>query len=244
MTTRAKEVYPVTPMQEAMLFESVAATGTDVYIQQLSCRLAGELRLADFERAWQTLFDRHAVLRTAFAWRDLPQPLQVVGDQVRVPLEVVDATNVAALRERERLDGFDLGRAPLMRLKLVRLSENEHQLIWTWHHIILDAWSVPIVMEELFAIYGGQTELPPVRPYRDFVAWQRSRSLGEAETFWRAELAGFHEPTPIRWTAQNPEPPDYGLDYVQVPDAEMEALRDAARRSRLTFNTLVQGAWA
>jgi len=244
MTTRAKEVYPVTPMQEAMLFESVAAPATDVYVQQLSCRLSGELRLADFERAWQTLFERHAVLRTAFAWRDLPQPLQVVGDQVRVPLEVVAAADVAALRERERLEGFDLGRAPLMRLKLVRHGENEHELIWTWHHIILDAWSVPIVMEELFALYGGQADLTPIRPYRDFVAWQRSRSLGDAEKFWRAELAGFQEPTPIRWTAQNPEPPDYGLDYVQVPDVEMEALRDAARRSRLTINTLVQGAWA
>jgi amino acid adenylation domain-containing protein len=252
MTTRAKEVYPITPMQEAMLFETVAAPDSDVYVQQLSCRLAGELRLADFERAWQTLFERHAVLRTAFAWRDLPQPLQVVGDQVRVPLEVVGATDVDELRERERRERFDVGRAPLMRLKLVRLADNEHQLIWTWHHIILDAWSVPILMEELFAIYGGETELPPVRPYRDFVAWQRSRSLGDAEKFWRAALAGFQEPTPIGLqtgmsaphAVRNAETSEYGLEYVEVPDAEMDALRDAARRSRLTINTLVQGAWA
>ena len=244
MAARAKEVYPITPMQEAMLFEAVASSATDVYVQQLSCRLAGELRLADFERAWQTLLERHAVLRTAFAWRDLPQPLQVVGDPVRVRLEAVDATDVDALREQERRAGFDLGRGPLMRLKLVRAGENEHQLIWTWHHIILDAWSVPIVMEELFAIYGGETELPPVRPYKDFVAWQRSRNTGDAEKFWRATLAGFKEPTPIGLTVRNAETSEYGLEYVEIPEAEMEALRDAARRSRLTINTLVQGAWA
>ena len=244
MTARAKEVYPITPMQEAMLFHAVSAPATDVYVQQLSCRLAGDLRLADFERAWQTLFERHAVLRTAFAWRDLPQPLQVVGDQVRVPLEVLDDCDIDALCEKERREGFDLARAPLMRLKLVRVSDREHQLIWTWHHIILDAWSVPIVMEELFALYSGQQEPAAVRPYRDFVAWQRSRNLSSAEAFWRAELAGFREPTPIGLAPQNAASSGYGLDYVEVPDEEIAALREAARRSRLTMNTLMQGAWA
>src|SRR5664279_50076 len=98
---RAKDTYPLSPMQEGMLFHTISAPETDVYVQQLSCRLTGELRLADFERAWQTIMQRHAVLRTAFAWRGLPQPLQVVGEQVRVPLEVLVWHGAAT---EERLD--------------------------------------------------------------------------------------------------------------------------------------------
>jgi len=247
---RPKDTYPLSPMQEGMLFHTISAPDTDVYVQQLSCRLNGELRLADFERAWQTIMQRHPVLRTAFAWRGLPQPLQVVGEQVRVPLEVLDWRGAAteerldALRASERVAAFDLRRAPLMRLKLVRLSESAHQLIWTWHHIILDAWSVPIVMEELFALYAGQEEPEPGRPYRDFIAWQRSRDLAAAESFWRKELADVREPTPLGIEFPSAANDGYGLEFLPLPDEEVEALRNAARRMRLTLNTLVQGAWA
>jgi amino acid adenylation domain-containing protein len=237
-------------MQEGMLFHTISAPATDVYVQQLSCRLAGDLRIADFERAWQTIMARHAVLRTAFAWHGLPQPLQVAGDQVRLPLEIIDwrgnATEerIEELRTSERLAGFDLRRAPLMRLKLVRLSESAYQLIWTWHHIILDAWSVPIVMEELFALYGGQEEPEPNRPYRDFVAWQRSRDLNETESHWRKTLADFREPTPLGIDRADAGASGYGLEFLAVSDDEVEALRTFARRARITLNTIVQGAWA
>src|SRR5262245_57320453 len=247
-SVRATDTYPLSPMQEGMLFQSLATGASDMYVQQLSCRLTGDLRLADFESAWRTLLERHAVLRTAFAWRGLPRPLQVVGDRVRTPLEVLDGDGpaaeerVQALRESERRAGFDLRRAPLMRLKLVRQAEAMHRLIWTWHHIILDAWSVPILMEELFALYGGATDLAPARPYRDFVAWQRSRELGEAERFWREHLEGFREPTPLGVETATGDA-GYGLEFLPLPDDEVEALRGFARRARLTLNTLVQGAW-
>ncbi|MGA8810767.1 MAG: amino acid adenylation domain-containing protein, partial [Thermoanaerobaculia bacterium] len=239
-----QDTYPLSPMQEGMLFHTISAPSTDVYVQQLSCRLAGELRVYDFERAWQTIVQRHAVLRTAFEWRGLAQPQQVVSDRVRVPLEVMPAQDIDALCASERSAGFDLRQAPLMRLKLVRVSEREHQLIWTWHHIILDAWSVPIIMEELFALYGGQAEPPRSRPYHDFVAWQKSRDLAPAETFWRGLLADFKEPTPIAIEHPGNAADGYGLEFLPISDSEADALRAAARHSRLTLNTLLQGAWA
>jgi amino acid adenylation domain-containing protein len=237
-------------MQEGMLFHTISAPATDVYVQQLSCRLAGDLCIADFERAWQTIMARHAVLRTAFAWRGLPQPLQVAGDQVRLPLEILDwrgnasEERIETLCTSERLAGFDLRRAPLMRLKLVRLSDARYQLIWTWHHIILDAWSVPIVMEELFALYGGEEEPKRRRLYRDFVAWQRSRDLTAAESYWRKTLSDFQEPTPLGIERPDPETSGYGLEFLAISDDEVDALRAFARRARITLNTIVQGAWA
>jgi amino acid adenylation domain-containing protein len=249
-------------MQQGMLFHTVSAPDSDVYVQQLSCRLAGTLDVAAFAWAWEELARRHAVLRTAFAWHGLPEPLQVVGAQVRVPLDVADwrdlthdaqAERLRALCIEERTKGFDLRRAPLMRLRLVQLSESEHQLVWTWHHVILDAWSVPILIEELFAMYesrceGSALDLAPSRPYRDFIGWQRAQDLSAAEAFWRSELDGFRETTPLgiddaarRATGDET---GYGLEFLEIPEPEVDALREAARRAHLTINTLVQGAWA
>jgi amino acid adenylation domain-containing protein len=262
-----RDVYPLSPMQQGMLFHSISgrtgqAAASDVYVQQLSCRLRGTLQVESFQASWEAILRRHTVLRTAFAWRGLPEPLQVVGEQVRLPLEELDwraaaeelqAERLRELTVSERLAGFDLGRAPLMRVKLIRLSDTVHQFVWTWHHIILDAWSVPMLLGELFAGYeagvaGATLQLGPVRPYKDFVAWQRSQDPAAAESFWRRNLEGFQEPTPLGIDRIGGDTSDagsgYGLDFLEVPVAEVEALRETARRARLTLNTLVQGAWA
>src|ERR1700761_1426613 len=142
----ALHAYPLSPMQQGMLFHSVTAPGSDVYVEQLSCRLRGPLDGTAFQSAWEEMLLRHAVRRSAFAWRGLTEPLQVVGPPLRLPLEMLDWRELAAENQQsellrlcaaERRLAFDLGRAPLMRLKLVKLSEDDHHLVWTWHHIIL-----------------------------------------------------------------------------------------------------------
>ncbi len=262
------DTYPLSPMQQGMLFQSVSAPGTDVYVEQLSCKLHGAMKVAAFQRAWEVLLERHAVLRTAFAWRGLPEPLQVVGPQVRLPFEVMDWRELSheaqeerlrELRVSERFRGFKLTNAPLMRLKLIRLSEFVHQFVWTWHHIILDAWSVPVIVEELFAVYEAHVgeyarALEPSRPYKDFVAWQRSRDRSSAQAFWRKTLAGFHEPTSVglygagkssaAGAGAESAGSGYGLEFLPVPPDQVDALQAVARRSKLTLNTFVLGAWA
>ncbi|GAA0331130.1 hypothetical protein GCM10009087_46620 [Sphingomonas oligophenolica] len=258
MTDRAApEVYPLSPMQKGMVFHSVSAPGSDVYVEQLDCALHGIVDLAAFRAAWETALQRHAPLRTAFAWAGLAEPLQVAGPRVRLPLEVVDWRNsgdqagqLAALRRDERARGFDLARAPLMRLKLVSLGDDSHHLVWTWHHAILDAWSVPIILEEVFAAYeaardGRPPELAPVRPYRDFIAWQQSLGKSEAEHFWRNQLAGFSEPTPLGIGRDAGEGDGgYSLELLEISADAIAGLRAAARTHGVTLNTLVQGAWA
>jgi amino acid adenylation domain-containing protein len=240
-----KDAYPLSSMQQGMLFHSIAAPASDVYVQQLSARLHGAFDAAAFERAWDEVMRRHAVLRTAFAWHGLPEPLQVAGERVRVPLELLEwrrGEQLADLCAEERRAGFDLSRAPLMRIKVVRLNETETQCVWTWHHIILDAWSVPIVFRELLAAYD-RVEMPPAPAYKDFIAWQRAADLRDAEAFWRAELADFREPTPLAIGVPSNDA-GYGLEFVPLPQEEVERLRDFARRTRVTIGTIAQGAWA
>ncbi|HYH19580.1 MAG TPA: amino acid adenylation domain-containing protein [Azospirillum sp.] len=262
--TRAPDAYPLSPMQQGMLFHSLSAPGSDVYVEQLACSLHGEVLTGAFQAAWETVVARHGVLRTAFAWKGLPEPLQVVGPRVRLPLEDLDwrglpaearARAVAELRLAERRQGFELSRAPLMRLKLIRLTDAEHTLVWTWHHAILDAWSVPTLLEEVLAAYAAQRAgttlaLEPPRPFKDFIAWQRAQDRAGLEAFWRAQLDGFEEPTPVDLGPGDIGPgapadgSDYGLEFIEVPAAEITALREAARAMGVTVNTMVLGAWA
>ncbi len=194
-----------------MLYHSRYTQDAEVYFLQLACRLDGALDPAAFERAWQQVLDRHTALRTSFHWRELERPLQVVHRRVTVPLAVEDwrdlapeeqAARLEALLADDRRRGFDLDRPPLLRLTLCRLAATRHQLVWSFHHLLFDGWSMPLVLQEVFALYavarrGEELQLPRPRPYRDFILWLQRQDMAAAEAFWRQALAGFTAPTPL-----------------------------------------------
>jgi hypothetical protein len=260
-------IYPLSPMQQGMLFHSLYAPESGVYLELLSCTLQGNLDVGAFERAWQRVIDRHPILRSAFAWKSLDNMVQVVQRQTAAPLVVEDwrtappVEQERRLEERlraERVNSFDLSKAPLMRLILLRLADDVHHFIWAHHHILLDGWSLPLVLQEVFALYeadrgGYSLELPPARPFRDYIAWLQQQDLAAAAAFWRRELAGFSAPTPLIVDQPIPKisdaPPDtgnatYALLETRLPEPATIALQTLARQHRLTLNTLLQGAWA
>ncbi|HKH46871.1 MAG TPA: amino acid adenylation domain-containing protein, partial [Thermoanaerobaculia bacterium] len=255
-------LFELSPMQQAMLFHSLYAPGSGVYVTQVSLRMTGRLDVEAFLRAWQRMVERHSVLRTAFVWDGLEKPLQVVFRRAELEvrreawaeLDVAEQhARLAACLEADRERGFDLATAPLLRLGLVELGPEDWQLVLTQHHILSDGWSQGLLFGELFACYGAFAEgrepaLPRARPFQDYVAWLQRQELGEAEGFWRRRLAGFESPTLLaggdgRAAAQ------MGFRAARrrsggLPAAETAALRELGRRHHLTLNTLVQGAWA
>ena len=206
-----ESVYPLSPMQRGMLFHSLYAPESGVYCTQLSCVLEGDLNHSAFEQAWQGVVDTHPILRTAFVWEGLETPVQVVGKRVTLPIERADWREQTESEQQEQLSallaadqqrGFQLTKAPLMRLTLVRLSEQRHQLIWNHHHLLLDGWCLPLLLKEVFALYEGlrqgvAVQLPPSRPYKDYIAWLQQQDLGQAESYWREKLKGFTAPTEL-----------------------------------------------
>ncbi|HEX8905300.1 MAG TPA: condensation domain-containing protein, partial [Longimicrobiaceae bacterium] len=180
-----EDVYPLTPLQEGLLFHARYAPGTEAYVEQVAVTLRGPLDAEAWARAWQAVVDRHPALRTAFAAEAGGAPLQVVLR--RAEMEVVRedwsglpegerAARVAALEAEERRRGFDPARAPLLRLAVARTGPGEHRSILTFHHLLLDGWSLPRVWGEAGALYeafrtGTAVALPAPRPFRDHVAW-------------------------------------------------------------------------
>ena len=196
----SEEVYPATPLQQGMVFHTLQEPGSGVYVEQLHLALGQDLRPGRFEQAWQALVRRHAALRTSFTWRDGGGLVQIVHPPAKVPWTRLDWSaapgDLAGHLRADRELGFDPAVYPLMRFTLIRAGEEGWNFVWSFHHALLDGWSLAVLMGELFTLYGNpRAELPPLPPYRDYIDWVGRQDLAEAERFWRASLAGFAEPT-------------------------------------------------
>ncbi|MGJ4946751.1 condensation domain-containing protein, partial [Bradyrhizobium sp. HKCCYLS1011] len=231
-----------------------------VYVISLACRLEGTLDADAFAQAWQLAVARHAVLRSAFVGQDLAVPLQVVLREAELPFAREDWRDLSlaeqqerfeTLQQAERLRGFDFARPPLMRLCLIRTGERDHRLLWTSHHILFDGWSIPLLLDEVFAAYVALNrrevpQLTPVRPFRDYIAWLQHQDMAAAEAHWRRRLAGFEAPSSLGLgrptvSAEHDDGDRYAEHARELALGEIEGF---ARRHRLTINTVVQGAWA
>ncbi|NGN70383.1 non-ribosomal peptide synthetase, partial [Streptomyces sp. A7024] len=255
---RLAEVLPVSPLQEGLLFHALFdEQARDVYVEQIDMGLDGPLDVPVLRASWQAMLDRHASLRAGF--RQLAgaeQPVQVIPERVALPWQEEDLSalgaNAAAEAERlgaeERARRFDPAVPPLLKVLLVKLAPGRYRMMVTLHHILLDGWSLPILMRELWTAYaaGGTTSgLPPVSPFRHYLEWLGRQDKDAAREAWRQALAGVDEATLVA-----PGEPaasaatDFGRVVTQAGTEPAEALRELARIRGLTLNTLVQAAWA
>ena len=257
---RVADIYPLSPLQRGLLFHSLYEPDTAVYVISLACRLQGALDAEAFEQAWRLVVARHAVLRTAFVGHDLDVPLQVVLREAALPFIHEDWRHLpvaeqdqrfAELQRAERSRGFDFAQPPLMRLNLVRIGDHDHRLLWNVHHIVLDGWSLPLLLDEVFAAYAALSRrqaplLSPARPFKDYVGWLQRQDMAKAEAYWRERLKGFDLPSSL--TLARPRRDErHGERYAELSrdvEINLAALEGFAREHKLTMNTLVQGAWA
>jgi amino acid adenylation domain-containing protein/non-ribosomal peptide synthase protein (TIGR01720 family) len=247
------DVYPLTPIQAGMVYHDVSEKDEGTYFQQTTFVLGGVTDPMRLAMAWQEVFARTPVLRSRVVWQGVEEPLQVVHDDVTLPITVVDWSRLCedrrkdALRRllgRDRARGIDLARAPLMRVTLARLGEDEVRVLWTFHHVLLDGWSIFQVLSDVFARYAD-AQVPDRPPFRDYVEWLRARDQGQAEDYWRRTLSDFTGPTPLPY-----DRPSRGVPRSshQVPfelgERDSASLYQFAKRHRLTLNTVIQGLWA
>ena len=262
ITNEIEDTYPLSPLQQGMLFHTLLQPGSGVDIEQLLCELHEALDVASFQRAWRCVIAGHPVLRTNLRWENLAQPLQDVHAQVDLPWQEQDwravppgeqEQRIADLLGADRRHGIDLARAPLFRLTLLRYGEAEFHLIWTFHHSVLEGRSFLMALREVFAYYEAfrgcrQITLPQPRPYRDYIAWLQQQDFSKNEAFWRETLKGFRAPTPLV-VDHAPRPPHdgnpgHGSQELPLPAQLTSALRALAQENEFTLNTIVQGVWA
>ncbi len=251
------DVYPVTPLQGGMLYHSLAAPGSGVYVVQYTCEINGALDPVRFREVWQRTFERHPALRTAFVWEGLEEPLQAVRGRVEIPWAESDWTEIApairadrleALLRQDRALGFSLDLAPLARMSLIRTGVETWRFLWTFHHILADGWSAVTLLEQVFREYAGAPVAPTTPPpFSSFVRWLGARDMEVSRAFWERRLAGIDQPTRLSTTDDGRLSTAGGAPdrrEVQLASAETAAVQEYARAHSLTLNTVAHGAWA
>ncbi|MGW9367333.1 condensation domain-containing protein, partial [Streptomyces albidoflavus] len=256
-----EDIYPLTPLQSGMLFHALADPGSGAYLEQLTFTLEGVTDVERLATAWRRVLERADALRVSLVWEGVPEPVQVVRRQLEAPVHLAD-WSAAAEAERallladflaeDRARGVDLAEGPLLRVALIGLGAGDVQVVWTFHHLLLDGWSNAALLGDVVAEYaalGGEpAAAPAVRgSFGDYLRWLAGQDQEAGRAYWRRALAGFEEPVALPYD-RAPGHSRTGASTARVEvalDPAAAARAGAfARRHRLTLNALVQGAWA
>ena len=248
---RIADVLPLTPLQQGLLFHASTAQGSDddVYAVQLDIALSGPLDQQRLHDAVQVVVCRHPHLVARFSDK-FDEPVQIVPADPELPWQYIelDADDVDVdgqiqrICAEERAAVCDLAGQPALRVALIRVGEDRYRFVLTNHHIVMDGWSLPILLREIFASYYGH-RLPPPVPYRRFVTWLASRDRDSARTAWGEVLAGFDAPTLV-------SPPGrlkrgaLGVSSFRVPEQTTRAVGELARSCHTTVSMVLQAAYA
>ncbi|MDD1023133.1 amino acid adenylation domain-containing protein [Pseudomonas sp. TNT2022 ID1048] len=241
-----EDLYPLTPMQQGMLFHTLYEPQEQAYINQLRLDIHG-LDPQRFADAWQSALDRHPILRSSVHWEGLDSAHQLVRNRVKVPLQVLASApaDLDRLAAQERSRGFELDRAPLLRLLLVPIVDNHWHLIYTCHHLLLDGWSNASLLAEVIQLYGGARLPAPQGRYRDYLGWLQQQSAPAAQQFWSERLHAMDSPTLLADGVRRPVSGSGHGQYLEGFDQALtQRLGSFARQQKVTLNTVLQAAWA
>ncbi|MFD4064763.1 condensation domain-containing protein, partial [Streptomyces albidoflavus] len=248
-------ILPLSPLQEGLHFQSlINENSLDVYVTQVTYDLDRAIDCQAMKAALDSLLLRHENLRAGFFHQGLDQPVQAIG-QVTVPWVEIDLTaldeaersaEIQRLYERDRHHAFDLTRPPLIRCMLIKTARDKSVFLMTFHHILLDGWSMPVFTEELFTLYerhGDARDMPRVTPYRKYLEHLAGQDSAAAADAWATALGGLQAPTRVA-PAHSEQTSDFPGEFtVELTEELTEALADQARRWGVTVNTVVQAAW-
>ncbi|TCT02536.1 non-ribosomal peptide synthetase [Paralcaligenes ureilyticus] len=251
--TDIEAIYPLSPMQEAMLVHTLAAVRSEINFEQSCMRIRGPLDHEAFRHAWATVFERHDVLRTAFHWRGLARPLQVVHRTVPLPLTTqtwpaFDAVRLDALLARDREQGFDLEQAPLVRLSIIQVAADDAYVVSSFHHLLVDGWCLGRLEREVRAAYETyRSRRPPLFdtpvPYQSYIAWLAQADCADSQRFFIDLLNNLPDRRRLFPAAKGPAHA-FTTTHRTLDRPASRALMAFARRRGLTLATTLHFAWA
>lgn len=257
-----EESYPLSPMQQGMLFDSLSAQEPGVDMEQIIIKLHEDLNPSILRASWEKVVERHSVMRTSLRWEGVNKPLQDVHDQVKLSWDQQDWRNLSREEQKARIGsylrsdrhrGFALNEPPLMRFALFRIDEAGYYFLWTFHHSLLDGRSFLIVLREVFSLYetachGQDLDLGKPRPYRDYIEWIHQQDESKSESFWQKTLKGFTAPTQMRIEGQFDKESrgekGHKEEELRLSESLTSSLHLLAKQYEVTVNTILQGAWA
>lgn len=248
-----QNIYPLSPVANALLYRRLQSSGGDPGFLQVTLRLKGAVDPDKLREAWQMVTDRQEALRSSIHWKETRRPVQVVRKKVDAVFthEQDRSGPVEGFQEADRARGVALTRAPIDRLTLLSESGDDHHLIWTTHHLLLDGWSAAVIIEELLHCYaalrnGREPALGPPPKRTAYRKWLDSRDRDEAEVFWSSYLSGFRRPSRISADLPSESLPRFPFPVrrIDLTGQEERRVRETIDKSELTVSGILQMAVA
>ncbi|MEL6866891.1 MAG: amino acid adenylation domain-containing protein [Bacteroidota bacterium] len=258
---RIELMYPLSPLQEGMLFHTVLNGESGAYVNQLLADF-WDLDLSNFRQSWAQVQSAHNILRTAFFYKELATPFQAVYKKAPIPLSVFDLkgfteeqqkVQIANFLEKDRQKGFDTEQPPLMRLTIFQINQSRCRMVWTYHHVLTDGWSMSVLMSELLQGYeqlnnGQAIPVFPKDSYRDYIRFIQGIDKNRQYRFWKNYLQDIEGPTLLPFVTNEPLHNKGSRAVGKIRAAfdreNSQRIRTYGQNNHLTVNTLVQGAWA
>jgi non-ribosomal peptide synthase protein (TIGR01720 family) len=258
---KIEDIYPLTPIQEGMLFHSLYDSSSSAYYQQMSYRLRGDLDITLVKKSLNELFKRYDILRTIFVHENVDRPLQVVLEEREVEFYYEDLSKTMAGRDKEKFirefkekdkrRSFDLSEDVLMRAAFLRLGISEYELTWSYHHILMDRWCFGIFISDFFEVYNRYLEnkpykLPGTQPFRRYIEWLERQDKKESVSFWQKYLVGYNRAVGIpRTISREKSGNKYDKRHVirELAKGKTGALVELAARHSTTLTAVFQAVW-
>ncbi|SJN59053.1 Linear gramicidin synthase subunit D [Vibrio ruber DSM 16370] len=263
-----ESVYPLASLQDAFLQELgvVECSTVERLIVQYIAEL-DKINVQALKQAWDSIVQRHDILRTSFLMSDSGEKLQLVHQEVVLPFQELDWSNLEQSEQEQsferwldedRHSGFFFEKAPLLRVQLIRFSTSSFKMIWSFHHALLDGWSVDIIKRELVSFYDqfASQQQPDVTlgyPYYRYIQWLRDKVADQKDSrkYWQDYLAGKEQYTPypalMKPSADDQNSHDFLPAYHTVELLDLfclNQLESFARTQQVTLNVIFQAAWA
>lgn len=258
-----QDVYALSAIQEGILFHSLFSQHSGMYIEQICCEITGALDIDIFKKSLDGLAPTHSILRTSFVHESISNPVQRVHGEVVIPVETYDysyAKDNAAVREllnefleKDRNKEFDLSKAPLMRVSVIKSAPESYYLVWTSHHILMDGWSMMLLLGKSFTYYRQLLQnikhvMEEPDNYKDFINYLHRQDNSAAREFWLEYLSEFEEAPAFafkkRISAHDADRPRQSAFRFSLDESATSQLVRETKQRGLTLNNTVQGIWS
>ncbi|QOQ53345.1 non-ribosomal peptide synthetase [Bacillus amyloliquefaciens] len=251
-----QDIYPLSFMQEGMLFHSLLDHDSRAYFEQAVFTISGQLDRERFQKSIDAVFERYDIFRTTFIHKNVAKPRQVVLKNRPSRVQFHDISHLdekaqdiyaARFRKEDKDKGFDLQSDPLMRVSILKKAPERYVCIWSHHHIVMDGWCFGIVMKEFLMIYqslgdGHLPSLEPVQPYGKYIKWLMKQDRKEAEIFWKTRLADLEQTASLPKKSAEPKG-ELEQAVFTISEEQTNELKNIAARAGATLNTVFQALW-
>lgn len=252
------KIYRLMPTQQGMLFHTIMDETSHTYFQQIVFEIHGDIDLQLLTRSFNTIIERHEVLRTNFIYKQVKSPVQIVLQEKPVDMYFEDITEhrenknsfIEEFKVKDRNKGFNLEKDALIRLSVLKTDKECYKLVWSFHHILMDGWCIGIISKELFEIYNALKKDIPLAlgkapAYSEYVEWYKKQDEEEARAYWTHYLEGYENKAVIPKLVNRGQAGRFEREEFSfiISKEITDKLSNIATKNNATLNIVLQALW-